>query len=402
VIRSLASALTMGLAGLTAAAGLAVPGGAMAATKTTAKTSASSKKAMDAAVSEAIVFVEKTRQVQFTSRPKIVVLSDKAFRAALKKEQEADPATARMEKELDATLLALRMIRRPATGQKLIGALTSSGVLGYYSPKTKTMTIRGTAVTPLVRTILVHELTHALDDQLHNLDRPEFDNVTDGTDEAFVFLVEGTARWVENKYRSSLSKSQRSRLSLEEAKLSFDPALAKVISDRNYSRAVLFLLPQLLNPYELGKFMVADLVEAEGTAGLEKALENFPTTTEQASSYKKLQKREPAVPVARPPFSGTKLSEGVLGIGGLNALLATPASLGGDLQLSTDAIGWGGDRYVVYRRKDERLCFRLDVAMDSPKDLSELKTALEDPAELSGGTVTLPKPDLIRFDSCDR
>jgi hypothetical protein len=394
-------AASVALVALVFGSGLAVPNGSTAATKTT-KNAASSKAAMDKAVSEAIVFVEKTRQVQFTSRPKIAVLNDKAFRAALKKEQEADPSTVRMEKELDATLRALRMIRPPATAKKLVEALTSSGVLGYYSPKTKTMTIRGTEVTPLVRTILVHELTHALDDQRHNLDRPEFDSVTDGTDEAFVFLVEGTARWVENKYRASLSKSQKSLLSIEEAKLSFDPALTKVIVDENYSRATLFLIPQFLNPYELGKFMVADLVDAEGTAGLEKALTKFPTTTEQASSYPKLRSREPAIPVARPPFSGTKLSEGVFGVGGLNALLSTPASFGGELQLSSDVVGWGGDRYVVYQRTDKRTCLRLDVAMDSPEDLKELQAALQDPAELSSGTVTLAKPDLIRFDSCDR
>ncbi len=358
--------------------------------------------ALDSAVSEAIVFVEKARQVQFKSRPKVVALNDKAFKAALKKEQEADPASKRQERELDSTLLSLRMIRRPATGKKLLDALTSSGILGYYSPKTKTMTVRGTKVTPLLRTILVHELTHALDDQFHNLDRPEFDNVTDGTDEAFIFAVEGTARWVENLYRASLSKSQKSLLSLEETKLSLDPALTKVLIDKNYVRATLFLIPQLLGPYELGKVMVADLVKAEGTAGLEKVLNDFPTTTEQASSYAKLKSREPAKNVAMPSFSGTKLSEGVLGIGGINALLTTPASFTSDLALSSASQGWGGDRYVVFTSEDKRTCFRLDVAMDTDKDLDELKTALDELASDTDAKVSEPKPGIVRFDSCDR
>jgi hypothetical protein len=357
---------------------------------------------IDAAVTEAVAFVEKARQVQFVNRPKVIVLNDKAFKAALKKEQDADPASVEQAKELDATLLSLGLIRRPATGQKLLNAVTASGVLGYYSPKTKTMTIRGTKkITPLLRTILVHELTHALDDQRHNLDRPEFDNVTDGTDEAYVYTVEGAARWVENLYRASLSKSQKSLLTVEETKLSFDPALTKVLFDANYSRATLFLIPQLLNPYELGKVMVADLVEAEGTAGLEKAFTKFPTTTEQASSYAKFKTREPAKVVPIPKFDGTKITEGVLGIGGLNALLTTPKNFGGD-GLSSATKGWGGDHFVVFKGKDKRICFRIDVVMDTPEDLSELKDALAEFGSELNGNVSEPQSGLVRFDSCDR
>jgi hypothetical protein len=367
-----------------------------AATKPAAKTSE-----IDAAVAEAVIFVEKARQVQFVNRPKVIVLTDKAFRAALKKEQDSDPASVKQAKELDATLLSLQMIRRPATGQKLLDALTSSGVLGYYSPKTKTMTIRGTKkITPLLRTILVHELTHALDDQRHNLDRPEFDNVTDGTDEAFIYTVEGAARWVENLYRASLSKSQKSLLTVEETKLSFDPTLTKVLFDANYSRATLFLIPQLLNPYELGKVMVADLVKAEGTAGLEKAFTKFPTTTEQASSYAKFKSREAAKVIPVPTFSGTKITEGVLGVGGLNALLTTPQNFGGD-SLSSAAKGWGGDHFVVFKGKDKRTCFRLDVSMDTAEDLGELKDALTEFGSELNGKVSEPQAGLLRFDSCD-
>jgi hypothetical protein len=361
-----------------------------------------SPSALDAAVSEAVTFVEKARQVQFVSRPKVIALNDKAFKAALKKEQEADPASIKQEKELDATLLSLRMIRRPASGKKLLDALTSSGILGYYSPKTKTMTVRGAKVTPLLRTILVHELTHALDDQRHNLDRPEFDNVTDGSDEAFVYAVEGAARWVENLYRASLSKSQKSLLSIEETKLSLDPALSKVLFDANYARATLFLIPQLLSPYELGKVMVADVVAAEGTAGLEKVLSKFPTTTEQASSYAKLKSRELAKVVPIPSFSGTKLSDGVFGIGGINALLMTPSTFGTDLSLSDAAKGWGGDHYVVFVAKDKRTCFRLDASMDTTKDLEELRAALDQLASDFNGKVSAVNAGTVRFESCDR
>ncbi len=363
-------------------------------------TTRSSSAEITRALSDAIRFVEKVRQVKFKSRPRTVVLNEADFRAALRREQASDPASIRQAKDLDATLTALGFLQGTATAQKLLDGLTGSGVLGYYSPKTKTMTIRGTKVTPLLRTILVHELTHALDDQRHNLDRPQLDDVTDGTDEAFIYLVEGTARWVENKYRDSLSQAQKSLLSTEELKLSFDPALTSILFDKDYVKASVFLLPELLNPYELGKILVADLVEKEGTAGLEKAFGSFPTTTEQASSYAKYSKRERAISVATPPFDGTKVVEGVFGVGGLNALFTTPRTMSSDFKVSDAVEGWGGDRYVVFTTPDKRTCLRLDVAMDTDKDRLELKQQLEGFAESNSANVSEPATDRLRLDSC--
>lgn len=360
----------------------------------------SSAAEMNRAVTDAMRFVERVRQVRFTRRPKTVVLSNSDFLVALRKEQAADPASLRQEKELDATLRALGLLEGKATAKKLLDGLTGSGVLGYYSPKTDTMTIRGTKVTPLVRTILVHELTHALDDQRHDLDRPDLDKVTDGTDDAFIYLVEGAARWVENKYRDSLTKAQKTLLNTEELKLSFDPALTAILFDPDFAKASLFLLPELLNPYELGKIMVGELVEKEGTAGLEKAFGSFPKTTEQASSYAKYATRERAVPVSTPPFQGAKLVEGVLGIGSLNALLTTPQTIAEDFKLSEAAKGWGGDRYVVFTTSDKRTCFRLDIAMDTEKDRIELRDRLQVFAESNVSKVSEPAKDRLRLDSC--
>ncbi len=365
-----------------------------------AAATSSSAGEINRAISEAMRYVERVRRVKFASRPKTVVLNESDFRAALRREQANDPASKKQVSELNATLHALRLLQGDATAQKLLDGLTASGVLGYYSPKTKTMTIRGTKVTPLLRTILVHELTHALDDQRHNLDRPELENVTDGTDEAFIYLVEGAARWVENSFRDSLSRSQKALLNTEELKLSFDPALTKILLDEKYTRASLFLLPELLNPYELGKVMVADLVAREGTAGLEKAFSRFPITTEQASSYAKYKLREPAVSIATPPFTGTKLGEGTFGIGALNALFTTPTSLSADLKLSDAVMGWGGDRYVVFDSPEKRTCFRLDVAMDSEKDRLELKGQLQTFADSVSARVSEPAKDRLRLESC--
>ena len=44
------------------------------------------------------------------------------------------------------------------------------GVVGFYDPVTKVLKVRGTDLTPYRREVIAHELTHALDDQVHGLD----------------------------------------------------------------------------------------------------------------------------------------------------------------------------------------------------------------------------------------
>ena len=48
---------------------------------------------------------------------------------------------------------------------------TDSGTLAFYSPKDKRVRVRGTTMSVGLRVTLVHELTHALQDQHFNLTR---------------------------------------------------------------------------------------------------------------------------------------------------------------------------------------------------------------------------------------
>ena len=56
---------------------------------------------------------------------------------------------------------------------------------------------------------LVHELTHALDDQVFGLERPELEERTDEADFGFSALVEGNASRVDAAYVESLSPDEQ-------------------------------------------------------------------------------------------------------------------------------------------------------------------------------------------------
>ena len=386
-----------------------VAGSAPSAFASTASTKPKSvslpQKDLDAilqAVQEASAYVEGVRKQKFTSKPKVEVLAGAAFVARLRSEQASDPTYERDLKRLGQMLDALGLVNDTKDARVVLDAILDSGVAGFYDPETDVLVVKGGKISPLVRTILVHELTHALDDQRHDLDRPEMDDVTDGSDEAFVFLVEGTARWVENAYRNSRTAAERREMDAEELRqVQQSGALLRVASNPAYANALPFLITNLLAPYELGKQMVADLVAAEGTEGLEKAFANPPTTAEQGRSYASFARREAAIPVTRPPHEGTLLYSGVFGEASLNALLTSLGDLGGDLRVSTAAKGWGGDQFVLYQPKTGGPCLRLDLAMDTAADLREAEAALKTwAAAHANASVRKQRDDVLRVTAC--
>ena len=89
--------------------------------------------------------------------------------------------------------------------------LQGKGTIGFYSYEDERIRIRGTELTPAVESTLVHELTHALQDQNFDLGKrfEELDKADDANSSAasdgFDALVEGDARRIEDKWRASLS-----------------------------------------------------------------------------------------------------------------------------------------------------------------------------------------------------
>src|SRR5438270_807934 len=100
------------------------------------------------------------------------------------------------------------------TGLSTVGKSWRTGAAIAIAVAVAVVLAGGVAPTPYVKFVLVHELTHALDDQHFGLDRP-----TLGDDESAAFdaLVEGSAVAVERRWLDSRPPAERDAISAEDA-----------------------------------------------------------------------------------------------------------------------------------------------------------------------------------------
>jgi hypothetical protein len=223
--------------------------------------------------------------------------------------------------------------------------------------------VRGSDLTAGVRSTLVHELTHAWDDQHFELERPALEEADDESYFGFSALVEGNAVRVEEAWQGTLSPEERVELRSDEG----------TASERLRSADVPPIVLQILTlPYAAGSSLVQQLLQAGGEEQVDAAFVAPPATSEQVldpTTYVPVP--EPAVPVPEPAADGPVADRGVYGAAGVLLTLVdrvpTP-----DAQRAAE--GWGGDRYVTWAESD-RTCVRMAFAGDDPGDVRELRSA---------------------------
>ncbi len=248
-------------------------------------------------------YVEKERGLTYEQPVEVQVLDDAAFKARVLQEFDKDRASLERQGRL---LQAGGLIPTDVDAVEAQRQLLGEGVLGFYDPVTKALVVRGTGDTPFLREIMVHELTHALDDQHFDLDRPELSDRKDGSDWGFLALTEGNARRIEYAYVDQMSEADRQQLQQEQLQLSMGQ-LGSVASTP-------LVLPQLLMaPYDYGNPFVQHLLDAGGQARLDAAFTNPPTSSEQIIDPARFDAGDAPKAVPAPPADGTVVDEGVLG-----------------------------------------------------------------------------------------
>jgi hypothetical protein len=331
---------------------------------------------LDAAVTSAMAFVEKTRGHKFVSRPPVETLGDTDFvaryNALLDHEVAKDPTGVASQ-----TLIyrALGIIDPDADIIEVMRSFGAEGVLGYYDPESNELVVRAGSITPYSRITLVHELTHALDDQLFELNRPQYDDAKDEVGFGLSAVAEGNARRVEDAYRASLSSQERRDADREEARY------ASGLSYDKFTRS--FLLLQLA-PYDDGEAFVKSLVDSGGEPAVDAALQDPPHTSEQVVHPDKYKANEPRVEVPAPPADGAVVESGVVGQVAIDALLNDSVDAG---TASRAADGWGGDWFVAWK-DGARSCVRATFVMETPNDQRQLSTAFKQWAKAHGATVS--------------
>jgi hypothetical protein len=334
-------------------------------------------------------FVERERQRTFTSRPVVNVLDEAAF--VDRYTGLLDEAIAKDPQGFEAAEVvykALGLIKADADLREVEASFGAAGVIAFYDTERNELVLRAGDLTPFARTVIVHELVHALDDQVVELNRPEFDEAKDEVGFGQAAVAEGNARRIENAYRATLTADERRDAAREEA------GYGANLSLDDFTLA--YLLIQIA-PYEYGEPFVNDLLDAGGEDAVDAALREPPRTSEQVLDFSKYQSREPRVEVAPPAAGGPVLDDGVFGEASLVALLT--GVVGGDAAADA-AGGWAGDWYVAWQQGGSS-CVRATFVMDTDRDRRELSEALDEWADDEGDHVDVETSgNQVGFTSC--
>jgi hypothetical protein len=244
--------------------------------------------------------------------------------------------------------------------------------VGFYDQDKKALFVRGTDLDDVdTRVTLVHELTHALQDQHFDLTKLDRGVETSGEDFALTALVEGDATSIEDDYLFSLSDEEQ------------DAYFAAEPDDTVDSTPTASDIPPVLDlfvggPYIYGSRYLEVLRDAGGVKRVNRAFGKPPTSEEQiidpvAASAAQAAKRVPAPKLAR----DEKRHGDVDDFGALSMYLVLAARLDPKVAL-TAAEGWGGDRYVAYsKRGTDQECVRVAIAGDTAADTQEIADAFD-------------------------
>ena len=342
-----------------------------------------------AEVNELIAFVESETGRLFLRPPTIVAQSTEVFFANLEEDlaefDETADITVRTMQALGLTSLGVDEVNNAI--QALLAS--PSGVAGYYDPDVDELYVPIDAqAEDEFRSLLVHELTHALDDQY--VDLGALDVLSDeaeitGNFEPVVALQavgEGRATAVQNRWMrangvSAPEGTEADLLALE----TVPPA---------------FVLGLSL-PYAFGE----QFIEGQGgPANTWDLLDNPPASSEEFLVPGATG--EAVTDVAPPPADGPVLDDIVFGASDLFTwLLGESLDPDPSLIFPTFAAidGWAGGRSVLWG-DDTESCVRIALVADSKADLDEIQGAIELWAERGNDRSVTVEDDQITATSC--
>jgi hypothetical protein len=319
---------------------------------------------VDRLVEELSAYVEDERDLTFREDVEVEVLDSEAYQERIQASSEEDLDDA--EEDLEHVAGAYRAVGLwPEDADdplEIVRRFSAVSSVGYYDPEVGELVILGTADTPNLRVTLVHELTHALEDQHFDLGR--LDDLAEEEDEsgsAFRALVEGSASRVDSVYEASLSAEERQSILDEQMELLGDVDLSGI-------PPVLFVEQEQL--YTAGEAFVDALYDEGGNAAIDAALEDPPTTSEQILEPETWPDRDPVVEVDEPEADGEVVESGTFGQA-FWGLLVNGMFAGDD-----PVPEWDGDNAVLWQDGGE-YCLRIALA----GDVEGYEEALDDWAE---------------------
>jgi len=343
---------------------------------------------------------EKQRGLDFKHAVRVRFLTPSTFERTLVHEDRITAKDRRQIRQETGLLRALGLLSGNADLVRAEKDFSSAAVLAYYSFRTRSITIRGHHITPSVKATLVHELTHALQDQYFHVGRVftqlgTLEHPTNDEQSVLHAITEGDAQRTEHAYGSSLGPRQRHAL------------IAAQRREAGQAQAGLARVPRIIvalesSPYDLGEGLVRTVAENGGNAAVARMFRHPPRyDIALVDPFRLIQGHAGAMRVPAPaPGDGEKTFDSG-DFGALSWYLMLSARLPA-VQAMHTADGWGGDSFVGYRSAG-RSCARMTYRGRTPAATSAMYSSLREwisavpgasaDVGLTGG--------LVRFRSCD-
>ncbi|WP_049985313.1 Hvo_1808 family surface protein [Halobellus rufus] len=227
---------------------------------------------LEAYVARSMARVEYIRGEEFDSQVPVNVISREEYRNR-SSGGSSDGEANEYERWNDQVWEALFVTGESESSGEAIGETRSAAVAGFYSPSDDEIKIiTDSPESPTINNAtLVHELVHALQDQEYDLTKAKYGGQTQDEQLAADGLVEGDAKYVEQRY------SQRCGESWE----CVGTPSSGGSGGGGGGQPNLGIFLTIFQPYSDGPVYVHDLVEREGWSAIDERFETPPTSSEQ-------------------------------------------------------------------------------------------------------------------------
>lgn len=342
-------------------------------------------------VDELVPFIERTRQLEFTSHPTVLLEDDVTYAASTRDYLARGSAFA---ERLSDPFEVLGLNPNDADMATALGAFEGDKGVVFYDTVHNIVHVRATPATPYLSTMLVVGLTEQLDDQHFTTDRIAAPTGYGDSTFGMATLVGGDA------WRIAAAWADR-RPTADQAQIR-DELQARRGADTDTARVPAALAAWLRYPADHGVRFTANMVTARSSASLDSVFRSPPDGSAQVLAPARIAAHIDQLEVTTPQVDGTVASKGTFGRFFLEAMFGT---LVPEDTLELALNGYRGDTLVVYENEQSGTCVRMDVTTGdaAPDNMNKAMTAW---ASARNGSVQLvddPERDgrrLVRLDVC--
>jgi hypothetical protein len=345
----------------------------------------------DSRVSTLVTFVEEERGGSFEHPVEVEFLAEDDYVATLQDEETRDDGE---EDEVDQALLrALGWIGPEVDAEEATQELLDDGTLAYYLPGEHRIVVRGVPggdeLEPPLAATLVHELTHAWQDQHLDLDR-SFGELDE--DFAFSALVEGDAMRIEDEYVMTLADDAQE-----------DVADELGGSGEMFAPEAPGLELTFAGPYVVGPAFIGGLAASDGNRAVDAAFDTPPASSEHVVFPATYDRSIEPVEVDPPsvPEGAEAIDEPA--VGGAWELFATVAGHVASRDALRATRAWAGGTQQAWREENGRVCLGWNVAGDPGDGVAVLERVLGDWASSrpAGSAVVAREGEVVALTACD-